>query len=67
MYVKVTMNIIKTAKKLKSRQHIAGRNVNCHHSLECNLARPIKTKNTCTLTKDITPENLFHWNKNYGS
>ena len=67
MYVKVTMNIIKTAKKLKSREHIACRNVNYNHCLECNLARPIKTKNTYTLTKDITSENLFHWNKNYGS
>ena len=48
MYVKVIVNIIKTAKKLKRREYIAGRNVNYHHSLGCNLARPIKTINTYT-------------------
>ena len=48
MYVKVIVNIIKTAKKLKRREYIAGRNVNYHHSLECNLARPIKTINAYT-------------------
>lgn len=48
MYVRVKMNIINSAKKLKSREYIAGRNVNYHHSLECNLARPIKTINTYT-------------------
>lgn len=35
-------------KNLKTGEHIAGRNVNYYNSLECNLARTIKTKNIYT-------------------
>lgn len=52
MHVKVTMKHhfthMRLPKNLKTGKHIAGRNVNYYNSLECNLARTIKTKNIYT-------------------